>query len=46
MFWFFDRKACGILAPLPGIKPTPLALEGEVLANRPPGKSCDLFFDQ
>ena len=46
MFWFFDRKACGTLAPSPGIEATPLALEGEVLANSPPGKPHDLFFDQ
>ena len=28
MFWFFGWKACGILAPWPGIKPVPSALEG------------------
>ena len=39
MFWFFGRKACGILAPQPGIEPTPPALEGEVLTTGPPGKS-------
>ena len=27
---FFGPKACGILAPRPGIEPTPPALEGEV----------------
>ena len=27
MFWFFGREACGILAPRPGIKPAPPALE-------------------
>ena len=46
MFWFFDRKACGLLAPSPEIEPTPLALESEVLSNRPPGKSHDFFFNQ
>ena len=38
MFWFFGLKACGILAPWPGIKPAP-ALEGKVLTTGPPGKS-------
>ena len=31
MFWFLGPGACGILAPQPGIEPTPPALEGEVL---------------
>ena len=39
MFWFFGRKACGILAPRPGIKPSRPALEGNVLTTGPPGKS-------
>ena len=30
---FFGHEACGILAPQPGIEPTPLALEGEVLTT-------------
>ena len=38
MFYFFGHKACGILAPQPGIKPTSSALEGEVLTTGPPGK--------
>ena len=43
VFWFFDHKACGILVPQPGIKPTAPALEGEVLTAEPPGKSlCSL----
>ena len=33
MFWVFGREACGILAPQPGIEPTPPALEGEVLTT-------------
>ena len=42
MFWFiFGRKACGILAPQPGIEPVPPALEGEVLSTGPPGRSQD-----
>ena len=39
MFWFFGQKACGILAPQPGIEPAPLALEGKVLTTGLPGKS-------
>ena len=39
MFCFFGPEACGILAPWPGIKLSPLALEGEVLTTGPPGKS-------
>ena len=34
MLCFFGLKACGILAPLPGIEPVPPALEGEVLTTR------------
>ena len=30
---FFGHKACGILAPQPGSKPTPPALEGKVLTT-------------
>ena len=37
MFYFFGDKACEILAPQPGIKPT--SLEGKVLTTGPPGKS-------
>ena len=44
MFWFFGREACGILAPRPGIKPTPPALEGEVLTTGPPGTSLSFTF--
>ena len=29
--FFFGWEACGISAPRPGIKPAPLASEGEVL---------------
>ena len=39
----FGRKACGILAPPPGIKPASPALEGEVLTTGLPGKSCLCF---
>ena len=44
MFGFFGHEACGILAPWPGIEPTPTALEGEVLAAEPPGKSLNFLF--
>ena len=30
VFWLFRQEAYGILAPQPGIKPTPHVLEGEV----------------
>ena len=39
MFWFFGHEAHGILAPRPGIEPSPRAMEGEVLTTGPPGKS-------
>ena len=39
MFCFFDPKACGTLAPQPGIEPTTPAVEGEVLTTGLPGKS-------
>ena len=42
MFWFFGCKECGILAPQPGIEPTPSALESQVLTTGPPGKSLFL----
>ena len=35
--------ARGILVPQPGVGPTSLALEGEFLATRPPGKSQPCF---
>ena len=43
LFWSFDHKACWILAPWPGIKPTSAVLEGEVLTTGPPGKSPNQF---
>ena len=39
MFWFFGSKACGILAPQPGIELVPSALKGDILTIGPPGKS-------
>ena len=44
MFWLFGQKACGMLGPQPGIKPAPLALEGEVLTTGPPGKLHFLLY--
>ena len=40
---FFGHKACGILAPQPGIEPAPPALEGEILTAGPPGKSITSY---
>ena len=39
MFWFFGRKACGILALWPGIRSAPCPLEGKVSTTGPAGKS-------
>ena len=44
MFWFFGPEACGILAPRPGIEPTPPALDSEVLTTGLPGKSLSAHF--
>ena len=44
MPWFLGGEACGILAPQPGIKPSPPALEGEVLTTGPPGKSLGMIY--
>ena len=41
---FYEHKACVILAPRPGMKPTPSALKGEVVTPRPPGKSPEVLF--
>ena len=43
-FTIFGQEACEILVQ-PGIKPTPLALKGEVLTTRPPGKSPKAFLN-
>ena len=42
MFWCFGHEACEILAPQPGIKLVPSALEGDILTTEPPWK-CQLF---
>ena len=39
MFVWSGCKACGILAPQPGVKPARPALEGKVFATGLPGKS-------
>ena len=41
---FYEHKACVILAPRPGMKPTPSALKGEVVTTGPPGKSSEVLF--
>ena len=41
MFLSFGCEACGILAPRPGTKPAPPALEDEVLIT---GKSWYTFY--
>ena len=33
LFWLFGPKTCRILAPQPGIKPAPFALEDKVLTT-------------
>ena len=42
-FGIFGQETCGILAPWPGIKFTPAALEGEVITTGLPGKSLFLL---
>ena len=42
LFSFFSWEACGILASLPGIKPIPPALEGEVSTTGLSGRSCTI----
>ena len=44
MFCFSVHKACGILAPPPGIEHSPLAFEDEVLTSGSPGKSLEYWF--
>ena len=45
MFQIFCLKACGILAPQPGIDPTPPTLESEVLTSGLPWKSLAYILD-
>ena len=42
--FFFGHEVCGILAPWPGIKPTPPVLDGEILTTGLPAKSQDSVF--
>ena len=44
MFWFLGPEACRILTPRPGMEPTPLELEGEVLTPGPSGRSLPQTF--
>ena len=44
LFYVLVFLACGILAPWPGIKPSPPAQEGEVSTTGSPGKSLMFFF--
>ena len=39
MFCSFGHETCGLLAPQPGIRPVPAALEGKVQSSGLPGKS-------
>ena len=41
IFCFFGFKACGIIAPPPGMEPETSVLEGEVLTTGLPGGSHD-----
>ena len=43
IFWFWDHKACGILAPTPRIKPAAPVWEGKVFTTGHPGKSLISF---
>lgn len=47
MFWFcgHEVQVGGILAPWPGIEPTPPSLEGQVSNTGLPGKSAHYFLD-
>ena len=44
VFWLFGHETCGILAPWTGIEPELPAVEAEILATRPPGKSLCAYF--
>ena len=44
IFWFLGYESGRTLSPRPGIKPTPLALESEVLTSGPPGKFLFLAY--
>ena len=44
MFWIFGHETRGILAPVPGIEPTPLALEGTAPTTGLPRMSLSVFF--
>ena len=42
LFWSLGPEACGILVPWPGIRPAPLALEGQVPTTGPPWMSKNM----
>ena len=44
VLFFLGCKACGILAPWPGIEPLPPALEGWFWTTEPPGNSHECTF--
>ena len=44
MFWFWGLKACGILAPQPGMQPALPASDGTVLTSGPLWKSRPTWF--
>ena len=44
MFWFYGQEACVILAPRPGVEPTPTALGGQILTSGSPGKFPVIIF--
>ena len=44
VFWFFGPKACGVLAPCPGIESPPPALEGEVVTTGHQGSPRKMVF--
>ena len=44
IFWFLGYESGRTLSPRSGIKPTPLALESEVLTTGPPGKFLFLAY--
>ena len=43
LFYASGGEVCGILAPRPGIEPTPPASEGKVPTTGLPGKSLELL---
>ena len=46
IFWVLGPEACGILASLAGMEPTPPALKCAILTTGPPGKSLMLLLSK